>query len=416
MGKYKLRCSCCNRYVEDNYINECNSCDSLLRTEYEVKQIVIKHKFPGIARYIDWLPVDEYFYTKTNISTYKSEELAKELGLTNLWISVSGFFPEKGVENKTCSFKELESVPTYQRIKEKNKKGIILASAGNTAISFAYMSSMTKIPAIIVIPESAKINVPLPKIDTVRLIAVKGNDYYSAIHLASRIQKEGFVPEGGAKNVARRDGMALVMVDAALKMKKLPHHYFQAIGSGTGAISAWEASLRLLNDGRFGNTKPKLHLSQNYPFNPIHNAWTRQASEIDVEKDMPNAFESINKVKATMLTNRRPPYSIKGGVYDALSDTDGITYAITNDELAAAAKLFQDLEGCDIPAEAAVNLGALMKGIEEKKVHPDDIILLNVTGVGFERIKKDNDIYTLKPDYVARNENVPIEDLPLDYI
>ena len=414
MGKYKLRCLSCNRYIEDNYTNKCNDCNSFLRTEYGESQLNLRNQFPGIWKYIDWLPVNNYFETNTSIKTYKSEGLAKELGLNNLYISCAGYFPEIGVQNKSCTFKELEAVPTFQRMKEKKKKGIILASAGNTAISFAYISQITKIPAIIVTPEPAKILVPYPEIETVRLIAVQGNDYYSAIHLASRIKKEGFVPEGGARNIARRDGMALVMVDAAFTLKTLPNHYFQAIGSGTGAISVWEASLRLLNDGRFGKIKPKLHLSQNHPFNPVHNAWSRQSKEIDIEKDMSDASNNINKIKATMLTNRKPPYSIVGGVYDALTDANGETYAITNKELDSAAKLFYELEGIDISPEPAVAVGSLIKAIEQKKVNIKDKILLNLTGAGFERIKKDHGIYRLKTNYIAKNENIPIEELPLD--
>ena len=413
MGIYNLKCLSCNRIIEDNYTNKCNKCNAFLRTQYGKKQLDIKDDFPGIWKYIDWLPVNNYFKTDTSIKTYKSECLAKELGLNNLYISCAGYFPEIGVKNKACTFKELESVPTYQRMKEKKKKGIILASAGNTGISFAYMSHITKISAIIVIPQSSNLMVPYPEIDTVLLIAVQGNDYFSAIHLASRIKKEGYVSEGGASNIARRDGMALVMVDAAFTIKTLPDHYFQAVGSGTGAISVWEAALRLLADGRFGKTKPKLHISQNHPFNPIHNAWSRKASEIDINKDMSNTAANINKVKAIMLTNRRPPYSMIGGVYNALTDTNGETYAVTNKELDSAAKLFKELEGIDIAPEAAVAVGSLIKAIEQKKVDLNDKILINITGAGFERIKKDFNIFRLKPNYIAKNENEPIEALPL---
>jgi cysteate synthase len=66
--------------------------------------------------------------------------------------------------------------------------------------------------------------------------AVKG-DYYDAINVAHITGKPDFVPEGGAKNVARRDGAGTVMLDATLTMKHLPDHYFQAVGSGTGGIA-----------------------------------------------------------------------------------------------------------------------------------------------------------------------------------
>jgi cysteate synthase len=61
-----------------------------------------------------------------------------------------------------------------------------------------------------------------------------GNDYTDAINLAGRIAKlPGMVPEGGARNVARRDGMGTMMLDAAVTIGKMPDHYFQAVGSGT---------------------------------------------------------------------------------------------------------------------------------------------------------------------------------------
>lgn len=61
-----------------------------------------------------------------------------------------------------------------------------------------------------------------------------GNDYTDAINLAGRIAKlPGMVSEGGARNVARRDGMGTMMLDAAVTIGKMPDHYFQAVGSGT---------------------------------------------------------------------------------------------------------------------------------------------------------------------------------------
>ena len=77
------------------------------------------------------------------------------------------------------------------------------------------------------------------------------------------------VSEGGARNIARRDGMGTVMLDAALTIGKMPDHYFQAVGSGTGGISVWEAAIRLRADGRFGQKIPKLQLAQNLPFVPM---------------------------------------------------------------------------------------------------------------------------------------------------
>ncbi len=80
------------------------------------------------------------------------------------------------------------------------------------------------------------------------------------------VTSRSFFAEGGAKNVARRDGMATTMLSAATTIGEIPDYYFQAVGSGTGAIAAWEANMRLIGDGRFGETVMKLMVSQNHPF------------------------------------------------------------------------------------------------------------------------------------------------------
>ena len=87
--------------------------------------------------------------------------------------------------------------------------------------------------------------------DCVRLVcAPKGSDYFDAIALSQAACSSGmFIDEGGAKNVARRDGMGTTVLSATVEIGRIPDAYFQAIGSGTGAIAAREANLRLLEDG-----------------------------------------------------------------------------------------------------------------------------------------------------------------------
>jgi cysteate synthase len=67
--------------------------------------------------------------------------------------------------------------------------------------------------------------------------------------------------------------MATTVLSAVTTIGQIPEYYFQAVGSGTGAIAAWEANLRLIEDGRFGTNKMKLMVSQNSPFIPLYDAW-----------------------------------------------------------------------------------------------------------------------------------------------
>ena len=191
----------------------------------------------------------------------------------------------------------------------------------------------------------------------------------------------------------------------------MPDHYFQAVGSGTGGISAWEASLRLRTDGRFGARLPKLQLAQNLPFAPMYKAWKARRREIIPELDMKDAKKQIEETYASVLTNRAPPYSGIGGLYDALSDTNGIMYGITKEEAFKAKNLFEELEGIDILPPSAVGAASLLKAVEAGNVEKEDYILLNIAGGGFERLKKDLTPIPISPVATAKDSEAPLEEL-----
>lgn len=416
MGKFKLKCLKCGREYGQEFRLTCENDDAFLRAEYFEKKLVLRNQ-PGIGRFHSWLPVQEELTTDAGPITYKSEAFARELGLSNLYIGFSGYWPERGAFIKTCSFKELEAHPTMQFLKETGGKAIVLASAGNTGRAFAHVSALTGTDVYIVVPESgaSKLWLPEESTESVHLISMSpGNDYTDAINLAGRIAKlPGMVSEGGARNIARRDGMGTVMLDAALTIGKMPDHYFQAVGSGTGGISVWEAAMRLRTDGRFGQKIPKLQLAQNLPFVPMYNAWKEKRREIIPELDMKDAKKQVEETYATVLTNRTPPYGVMGGLYDALTDTDGIMYAITREEALEAKALFESLEGIDILPPSAVATASLLKAVEEGNVGKDETILLNLAGGGYKRLKEDYTLYQIEPVATAKNPDISLDELKI---
>ena len=79
---------------------------------------------------------------------------------------------------------------------------------------------------------------------------------------------------------------------------------------------------------------------------------------------MPDAAESIKKVMSDVLTNRNPPYGIRGGLFDALADTRGLMYGITNAAGHKAEKLIQDTLGIDPDPAAAIASPCVPPGIK----------------------------------------------------
>lgn len=401
--EYTIRTYATGREFEDNgWSIDDPACDvpSLIRAIYKKKQIDIKDSSYGIYRFADWMPVNRMLEGSCSPVTYKSEGLAKELGLDNLYITFNGYFPEKGVHMSTCSFKETEAYSVCGRLSGKGDKILVVASAGNTARAFAKVCSDNQIPLLLSVPadnlDALWFEKPLDP--CVKLIATqKGSDYFDAIHLSNLVLKsDRFLAEGGAKNIARRDGMSTTVLSAAHHIGQIPDFYFQAVGSGTGAIAAWEANLRLIEDGRFGNKKMRLIVSQNAPFLPMYNAW-KAGSRALLPYDDQQARLDAESINAKVLSNRKPPYSLAGGLFDALKDTNGDMIAVTNTQAREAQNLFLRTEGIDIYSASAVATYSLMESVKNGLVKKDDIIMLNITGGGEKRFQKGKELWYLQP-------------------
>ena len=180
---------------------------SLVRAVYADKKFVPDNFEQGLYRYWRWLPIQRTLKHSHAPVTYKSKGLAAMLGMSNLYITFSGFWPKIGARMATCSFKETEAFAVCARMSSRNKRILVVQSAGNTARAFAKVCSDNGIPLVICIPESNLSDMwfrkPLKK--CVKVIATpRGTDYYDAIVLGNKLCKDHrYMAEGGAKNVAR---------------------------------------------------------------------------------------------------------------------------------------------------------------------------------------------------------------------
>jgi cysteate synthase len=241
-------------------------------------------------------------------------------------------------------------------------------------------------------------------------LAVGDGDYSDSIDVARRIAAiSGFPFEGGVKNIAKRDGLGSTILEAVSKIGRLPDHYFQAVGSGTGGIGVWEMSERFLRDGRFGSRLPKLHLAQNLPFAPMVHAWEKKSRALFEEDLRP---ELIGQISTRVLSTRYPAYSVKGGVFDAMQACGGAMYGVTNREVFESLELFSNLEGIDLVPASAVAVGALRQSIEMGIVKKDETVLLNITGGGELMLGREKKTYNVEPTFVSKKiTDKEIEDL-----
>ncbi|MBW2256688.1 MAG: cysteate synthase, partial [Deltaproteobacteria bacterium] len=381
---FGLHCLCCGAEASNGVLplgsERCKG-SPLLRTRYTKKTLSVGDPSLGIYRFADWLPVRRMLKGTDAPVTFKAERLGDALGLRNLYVTFSGYWPEKNVRMKTGTFKETEANAVGSWLPKGFDQTLVVASAGNTARAFAHVFSENKLKVVIVIPEqnldTMWFDRPIDD-DYVKLVAVGGaSDYYDAIRLSRLITMlDGYIPEGGAYNVARRDGMATTVLSAVTTIGAIPDYYVQAIGSGTGTIAAWEANLRFIAAGQYEPRKMTLLTVLNAPFCLIYDSWKSGSRELAFI-DEADAKAQIGAVYAKVLSNRRPAYGMTGGLYDALVDTGGDVLLASNEEAMAASAMFLETEGNDLAPPTAVALAGLIGCVNEGRIERDAIVMLN---------------------------------------
>ncbi len=401
MSHFSIQCRKCGKTLEHAFCAFCEHCkDALLVTDYHETHFE-ERGADGIWRF-NWLPVHESKFPQPGPLVYRSQRLAEQLGLENLYIAFNGYWPEKGALLETCTFKEFEAAVVLQNARENGVEGLIVASAGNTARAFAHLSSVTGFPVVIVVPRMCLEEMwYLERSSAVPTLAVGDGDYSDSIDVAKKIAlARGYPFEGGVKNIAKRDGLGIVMLEAVSKIGKLPDHYVQAVGSGTGAIGAWEMAERFVKDGRYGPRLPILHLGQNLPFAPMVHAWERRSRTL-AQGDLDP--ELISQITTRVLSTRYPAYSVQGGVYDALLATNGKMYGIRNNAVYAAMELFQKTEGIDIVPASGVAVAALADAVRKGAIKKKETVLLNITGGGEARLRQEKKTYAVEPKFISKN-------------
>ena len=385
---------------------------SLVRAVYENTKFTPREDLKGLYRYAEWLPIVRTLRHSHAPVTYKSKGLASVLGMENLYITFSGYCPRIGARMETCSFKETEAYSVCARLPKKNKRILVVQSAGNTARAFAKVCSDNNIPIVICVPLDNFSDLWFKKklSSCVKIIATpSGTDYFDAITLGDKLCKDPrYMAEGGAKNVARRDGMGTTLLSAVEVIGRIPDAYFQAVGSGTGAIAAWENAARLAADGRFGENKMRIYTSQNAPFTIMYDSWKAHSREL-VPMTPEEGRQKSEVILGKVLSNRKPPYSLAGGLFDVLEKSGGDMFKVSNDEIVSWVVKYFSLEGYDLFPASACAVSSLKQALDAGIVKHDETVMLNVTGGGMLGATRKG--FILKEPDLILSPDLPAEEI-----
>ena len=99
---------------------------AFLRVIYHKKELTVRTDLPGLFQFSDWLPINRVLQGSGSPVTYLSQGLGKHLGLTRLYITFSGYWPEKGAWMTTGTFKECEAFSVLARFPKESGKVLVV--------------------------------------------------------------------------------------------------------------------------------------------------------------------------------------------------------------------------------------------------------------------------------------------------
>ena len=155
----RVTCPKCGQInIENDIPVYCKKCklDSLLQLdERYLLELVARSRVDNI-KFSDFLPWCSNMGCNPEVGIVRNEIIESELGLSDLSIIYSGFYPQIGGTLRSATFKEYEalSVLNWANLYHASKV-LCISSAGNAGRAFFQVAVQKKIPIIVIVPEFA---------------------------------------------------------------------------------------------------------------------------------------------------------------------------------------------------------------------------------------------------------------------
>jgi len=342
-------------------------------------QVITNSREMSIWRYVPLLPVSDPGYYGSPLRAvgwtpiYQPEGIIRETGFRSLWLKDDG-------RNPTASFKDRASAVLIARAKEIHAEVVVTASTGNAGAALAGMAAAAQHQAVIFAPRSA----PPAKIAQLlifgaRVFLVDGN-YDQAFDLSVEAAAEfGWYCRNTGYNPFTAEGKktaAFEIWEQVILYHRLnkPINLFIPVGDGN-IISGIHKGFKDLVELGWLKHMPRFFGIQSEGSNAITQAFY-------------SGSEVIKPIKATTLADSISVDKPRDGLraLRAATQTGGKYIAVSDKAiLAAIARLGQ--EGIFAEPAAATAFAGFLKAVENADVHPDEPVLILLTGSGLKDIR-----------------------------
>ena len=377
---HEIACPRCNnRFPLTQLLNLC-TCGSPLLVRYHLKKaatILAKSSFqdrvPTLWRYRELLPLQEDAHLVSLgeglTPLLEARKLARELGLTRLWV-------KDEAQNPTGSFKDRGLSLAISRAKELGVKKVAIPSAGNAGASLAAYAARAGIEAQVFMPkDTPAANQIEVKQYGARLTLVEGLINDCGTLIAERTAAEGWFDLSTLKEPYRVEGKKTMGYEIAEQLGwRLPDVIIYPTGGGTGLIGMWKAFAEMEEMGWIGTKRPRMVSVQADGCALIVKAF----------KEGKETAEPWPQAK-TIASGLRVPQAVADFLMlRALRESNGTALSVSDEEMLAEIPRVGRAEGIFFCPEGAACVAALRRLTEQGWIEPTNEVLIFNTASGLK--------------------------------
>ena len=386
--------NCKTTYGIDEIVYFCKKCGDVLEIKFDYKELSENLKESdwiskplSVWRYRDFMPIHEATKTVTlgegGTGLHRSDHLATELGLSNLYVKNEG-------ENPTGSFKDRGMTVGVSKAVELGARHVICASTGNTSASLAAYAARAGIKCTVLIP-SGKIaygKLSQAMIHGARVLQVKGN-FDQALEFVLKIaEKHKDIYLLNSINPFRIEGQKSLGYEICEQLKnEAPDRIVIPVGNAGNISAVWKGLTEFYKLG-FIKKLPKMTGIQAEGSAPIAQAIKTNSKKI-IPVEHPETIATAIRIGA--------PVSWKKAV-NAIYESKGTAETVTDNEILDAQKILARIEGIFVEPASASSIAGLKKLIKKGVISKNEKVVCITTGHGLK-----------DPDTAIKQSEKPIE-------
>jgi threonine synthase len=377
-----LKCRECGQEYPASPLHVCENCFGPLEVTYDYAQIkatltraTIERRPHNLWRYRELLPVEgepEIGPNSGFTPLVKAERLGAELGLKRLYIK------DDTVNHPTLSYKDRVVSVAISKAREFGFTTVSCASTGNLATAVAAHAARAGLRCVIFMPEGVESGkIVGSTIYGAQVITIRGN-YDDVNRLCSEIaDKYGWAFVNINLRPYYTEGAKTFGFEVAEQLGwRLPNHIVVPTAGGTILPKVAKAFKEFKEVGLIRDSECKVHCAQAAGAAPVIHALHKGSDLITPVK--PDTI-----AKSIAIGNPADGYY----VLKAVRESGGWGEMATDPEIIDAIKLLARTEGIFAEPAGGTTLAVTIKLIAQKRIHPDESVVVSITGNGYKTIE-----------------------------